>query len=151
MHHVQGEQWDWALQPSEKDRASFLINDFLHLEKNKVLNKLSGPCELYPGIQLLVMYGHTPAMQLVKISDQHQSAVFCADLIPTASHIPLPWVMAYDNAPLTTISEKKALLTRAVKEGWILFFEHDPFFSAVSIKQTEKGFIRDKIILPVVT
>jgi glyoxylase-like metal-dependent hydrolase (beta-lactamase superfamily II) len=150
IHHVQGEHWDWALQPSEKDQASFLKNDFALLAQKKRLNKLSGPCELFPGLELLVMHGHTPGMQIVKISDQKQTIVFCADLIPTAAHIPLPWVMAYDNHPLTTMREKKKLLSIAEKEDWILIFEHDPFLIAATVKQTEKGFAKNDVILSLI-
>ena len=146
IHHIQREQWEWAMQPSDKDQASFIKNDFLLLEKNLVLNKLSGPGELYPGIELLVMHGHTPGMQLVKISDNAQTLLFCSDLIPTSAHISLPWVMAYDNNPLITINEKKTVLSRAVEEGWILFFEHDPFLAGATARKSEKGYTKDRDI-----
>jgi glyoxylase-like metal-dependent hydrolase (beta-lactamase superfamily II) len=140
IHHVQREQWEWALNPSPKDRASFIKHDFLILEERRNLNKLSGPMELFPGIELLVLYGHTPGMQIVKIKDSKHTVVFCADLIPTASHIPVPWVMAYDNNPLTTLNEKNQLLPRAVQENWVLFFEHDPYYEASTIQSVDKGF-----------
>jgi len=149
VHHIQEEHWNWAVDPSEKDRASFLKNDFMLLEKSNLLNKLSGPSELFPGVELLVMYGHTQAMQIIKISDKTKTALFCADLIPTASHIPFPWVMAYDNHPLTTMNEKRRLLPVAAEEGWILFFEHDPYLIASTVIKTEKGFIKDKTVIPV--
>jgi glyoxylase-like metal-dependent hydrolase (beta-lactamase superfamily II) len=148
IHHVQGEHWDWALNPSEKDRASFIKNDFLLLENKGKINRLSGPMELYPGIELLVMYGHTQGMQLIKVSDSDNTVLYCSDLIPTASHIPVPWVMAYDNNPLITINEKNRLLPIAVDEKWILFFEHDPFRTASTVETSEKGFqMRDEITL----
>ena len=148
IHYVQKEHWEWALRPSPKDRASFIKNDFLLLEKNKSLHKLSGPMVLFPGIELLVMFGHTPAMQIVKISDSKNTVLFCADLIPTASHIPVPWVMAYDNNPLITLNEKNQILSQAVRENWILFFEHDPYREACTVQSTEKGFrIKDDILL----
>ena len=103
---------------------------------------------LFPGIELLVMFGHTPAMQIVKISDSKNTVLFCADLIPTASHIPVPWVMAYDNNPLITLNEKNQILSQAVRENWILFFEHDPYREACTVQSTEKGFrIKDDILL----
>jgi glyoxylase-like metal-dependent hydrolase (beta-lactamase superfamily II) len=140
IHHVQGEQWDWAVGPSEKDKASYLRNDFSLLEKENKINKLPGPQELFPGVELLVMYGHTQGMQIVKISDADTTLLYCADLIPTSSHIPIPWVMAYDNNPLITMNEKSRLLPRAVDEKWILFFEHDPYRHAASVSLTDKGF-----------
>jgi glyoxylase-like metal-dependent hydrolase (beta-lactamase superfamily II) len=148
LHHVQGEHWDWALNPFEKDKASFIKNDFSLIEQKEKLNKLTGPMELFPGIELLVMYGHTKGMQVVKISDSKNTVLYCADLIPTASHIPVPWVMAYDNNPLITINEKNQLLPQAVREGWILFFEHDPNREASTVQHSDKGFrLRDDIVI----
>ncbi len=139
-YYVQGEQWYWANHPSEKDRASYLPENFKPVEEAGQLVELDGPRELFPGIEMLVMYGHTHGMQLPKISDGQSTLLYCADLIPTASHIPLPWIMAYDNNPLITLEEKKRLLPKAVKENWILVFEHDPFRPAGTVVETEKGF-----------
>lgn len=147
-HYVQEEQWDWGTSPAEKDKASFLENDFKILESSGKLKKLSGPAELFPGIELLVMYGHTPGMQLVKISDNKTTLLYASDLIPTASHIPIPWVMAYDNHPLTTINEKKRLLPLITEQNWILFFEHDPFRQAATVIKTEKGYqMKEEILI----
>ncbi|MFC2088667.1 MBL fold metallo-hydrolase [Calditrichota bacterium] len=139
-HHIQKEHWDWAISPAEKDIASFIKDNFSVIEKSGKLNLLDGPQELYPAIEILVLYGHTLGMQAVKISNGNNTLLYCADLIPTASHIPIPWVMAYDNNPLITIEEKKRLLPRAVKENWILFFEHDPFRAAGTVQQTDRGY-----------
>jgi glyoxylase-like metal-dependent hydrolase (beta-lactamase superfamily II) len=148
IHHIQQEHWDWAIKPSEKDRASFLKENFLILEERQRLNKLSGPGELFPGIELLVMYGHTLGMQLVKIYDDKKVMLFCADLIPTVSHIPLPWIMAYDNNPLSTLNEKKRILPLAAEENWMLFFEHDVSIIAATVMSTEKGFkMKEEIFL----
>jgi glyoxylase-like metal-dependent hydrolase (beta-lactamase superfamily II) len=148
IHHVQSEQWDWALNPSDKDQASFLQNDFQLLDSNQKLNKLPGPRELFPGVELLVMYGHTQGMQLVKVFDSGKTLLYCSDLIPTSSHIPVPWVMAYDNNPLITMNEKNRLLPKAAEEQWILFFEHDPFIKASTVSTDDKGFrMKDEIRL----
>jgi glyoxylase-like metal-dependent hydrolase (beta-lactamase superfamily II) len=147
-HHLQGEHWDWAFNPSEKDRASFLRNDFQLLDTYKKVNKLPGPMELFPGVEILVMYGHTQGMQLVKIFDSEKTLLYCSDLIPTSCHIPVPWVMAYDNNPLITMNEKNRLLPGAAEERWILFFEHDPFIKASTVSTSEKGFrMKDEIQL----
>jgi len=140
IHHVQLEQWEWANSTAEKDRASFITDNFLLMEKQGKLNILNGAQKIMDGIEALVMYGHTPGMQLIKISDTDNTLLYCADLVPTASHIPIPWVMAYDNNPLTTIEEKKRVLPKAVEENWILFFEHDPFRAAGTVQLTDKGF-----------
>ncbi len=146
MHHIQKEQWDWALRPSQKDKASFINEDFLLLEEKKQLNKLNGPTEIFSGIELFVMYGHTQGMQVVKIYDSQTRLLYCADLIPTASHVPIPWVMAYDNNPLITMEEKSRILPEAVKDEWILFFEHDPLCEAATVIQNDKGFKKGREI-----
>ncbi len=139
-YYVQAEQWYWANNPSEKDRASYMPENFKPIEEAGQLVQLDGPKELFPGIEVLVMFGHTHGMQLVKISDGRQTLLYCADLMPTASHIPLPYIMAYDNNPLITLEEKKRLLPQAVKENWILIFEHDPFRAAGRVIEDDKGF-----------
>lgn len=150
IHHIQEEQWDWAKNPTQKDRASFLEDDFLLLENSGKLNKLSGPGELFPGIELMVMYGHTQGMQIVKISDESNTLLYCADLIPTTSHIAVPWVMAYDNNPLITMNEKNRLLPQISNEKWVLFFEHDPYRQAATVLRTERGYaIGEEISLQV--
>ncbi len=140
IHHVQLEQWDWANSPVAKDKASFITDNFLLMEQQGKLNIINGPGKIADGIEVMVMYGHTPGMQLIKISDESNTLLYCADLFPTTSHIPIPWVMAYDNNPLITIEEKKRLLPQIVKENWILFFEHDPFRVAGTVQQTDKGY-----------
>lgn len=147
-YHVQGEQWYWANNPSFKDRASYMPENFKPIEEEGKLNQLNGPGELFPGIDMLVMYGHTAGMQLPKISDGKQTLLYCADLMPTASHIPLPYIMGYDNNPLVTLAEKQRILPQVVSENWILVFEHDPFRAAGTVQETEKGFaLREEISL----
>jgi glyoxylase-like metal-dependent hydrolase (beta-lactamase superfamily II) len=139
-YHVQGEQWHWANHPAEKDRASFIHDNFKPILESNKLRELTGPGNLYPGIDLLVMYGHTHGMQLPKIYDDDKTLLYCADLIPTASHIPLPYIMGYDNNPLITLEEKKRVLPQAAEENWVLVFEHDPFRPAGTVEKTEKGY-----------
>jgi len=139
-YHIQKEQWQWANEPSEKDHASFLPENFAILKDSAKLNLINGSLKLFPGIETLVMYGHTPGMQLLKISDHNQTVLYCSDLIPTASHIAVPWVMAYDNYPLKTIAEKVNILPGAVSENWLLFFEHDLARAAGFVKENEKGY-----------
>jgi glyoxylase-like metal-dependent hydrolase (beta-lactamase superfamily II) len=140
QYHVQKEQWEWAHTPSEKDRASFQTENYDLIKETGQLNLLNGPVEIFPGISTMVMHGHTPGMQLIKIGNQQQHLIYCSDLIPTAAHIPIPWVMAYDNNPMTTLAEKKRLYSELVSENTLLFFEHDPHIAAGSIKKDERGF-----------
>jgi glyoxylase-like metal-dependent hydrolase (beta-lactamase superfamily II) len=133
-HYIQKEQWDWAFHPTEKDRASFLKENFEPLMSVK-LELLSGEAELFPGISILISHGHTPSMQLVKISDGKETLLYCADLIPTSAHIPIPYLMSYDNMPLVLMDEKRHILDQAVRENWILCFEHDPLIGAATVKK----------------
>ena len=148
QHYVQGEQWHWANNPSDKDRASYMPENFRPILEAGKLTELEGPKELFPGVDVLVVYGHTHGMQLPKISDGKTTLLYCADLMPTASHIPLPYIMGYDNNPLVTLEEKKRILPKAVDENWILVFEHDPFRAAGTVELTEKGFkLKEEIIV----
>jgi glyoxylase-like metal-dependent hydrolase (beta-lactamase superfamily II) len=147
VHYVQAEHWEWACSPSLKDRASFFMENYLLLEEQGILKKIDGINQLFPDIDVFVVHGHTPSMQLVKITNNGTTILHGADLIPTASHIPLPWNMAYDNHPLVTIEEKKKFLTQIVEGKWILFFEHDPVHTAGTVKQNDKGFVMDKEII----
>jgi len=145
-YYVQKKHWELSEQPTEKDRGSFMLDDFVPLMSHRVLELLDGEGELFPGIELLVTNGHTTGQQLPKISDGKTTMLFCCDLLPTTAHIPWPYVMAYDVRPLVTLEEKKKILTRAYDERWILFLEHDPIAEAITIKPTDKGFAVDQRI-----
>jgi len=142
-YYVQKAHWHQAMNPTIKDRGSFMPDDFLTLKELGVLEFVEGEFEIFPGISLLVMNGHTAAQQLPIISDGKTSLLYCCDLFPTTSHIPLPYIMAYDLRPLTTLEEKKKVLSSAVDEEWILFFEHDPETVAGKVKPVEKGYAFD--------
>jgi len=138
---VQKENLAWARKPTEKDRASYLKDDWEPIVSNGLIEEIHGPGELFPGIELRIFNGHTRAQQLPHIHDSAGNHVFfCADLFPTMAHINLPWIMGYDNFPLTTMEEKRALLPQAYEEKWHLFFEHDPVASFCTIESTPKGF-----------
>ena len=139
-HYLQKAHWDLSQRPSEKDRASFIAEDFEPLAERRLLEFVEGEHGLFPGIDLIVTNGHTTSQQLPRISDGKTTLLFCCDLIPTASHVPLPYIMAYDVRPLTTLEEKRRVLPQAFEENWILFLEHDPHVPAIRLKQTEKGF-----------
>lgn len=146
-YHVQQRNWDWANHPSDKDRASYLKENFLPLQQHGQLRLLQGGLtdqaehEILPGISAWLSDGHTIGQQLVKVSDGTQSVVYCADIIPTASHLSLPYIMGYDLQPLLTLEEKRRLLTQAADEKWVIVFEHDPYMSACTVTQGEKGIV----------
>jgi glyoxylase-like metal-dependent hydrolase (beta-lactamase superfamily II) len=143
-YFVQKKHWELSEHPTEKDRGSFMRDDFVPLMNHGVLELVDGEGELFPGIELLVTNGHTQAQQLPKISDGKTTMLFCCDLLPTTAHLPWPYVMGYDVRPLVTLEEKRKILTRAYDEHWILFLEHDPIVAAITMKPTEKGFTVDQ-------
>lgn len=143
-YYVQRKQWELSQSPSDKDRASFMNDDFMPLMDRGILELIDGDVEMFPGIDVLVCNGHTSAQQLPKISDGRTAMLFCCDLIPTTSHIPFPYIMAYDVRPLVTLEEKKRILPQAFEEQWVLFLEHDPLTEAITLKKTDKGYAIDR-------
>lgn len=147
-YYVQKMNYVWALNPSDKDRGSYLRENFVPIVEKGKLRMLEGEGEIFSQIEVLVSNGHTVGQQLVKVSDGKQTLVYCADLIPTASHIKIPYITGYDIYPLKTIDEKRELLSMASSNGWILFLEHDAVSEAVTIEKSEIGFmVREKIFL----
>lgn len=132
-HYLQRRHWDWAWSPTRKDTASFRRADFEALRDHPRLELLEGPAEALPGVRLLPLHGHTRAMQAVQVTGGGETLLYAADLVPTATHLRLPFIMAYDNEPLVTLQEKERLLGRAAREGWILVLEHDPETAAVRL------------------
>lgn len=139
-YHVQRAHLEAALAPTERDRASFLHDDFQPLIRNGQLVQVDGEKDVFPGFRVITMSGHTTALQCPLISDGQSTLLYCADLIPLHSHCQLPWIMGYDLRPLVTLEEKRKTLTRAAEERWVLFFEHDPAIAAGRVERTEKGF-----------
>ncbi len=155
--------WQWATQPNAREKASFLkenilpiqesgqlkfievnsekaefISESLVVSKNTPpLSTLNSPLSTH--LDVLIANGHTNAMMLPKINYNGKTIVFMADLLPSAAHIPLPYVMGYDMFPLTTLNEKNAFLTEAVENNYILFFEHDLVNECCTLQMTEKG------------
>ncbi|MGR3178179.1 MAG: MBL fold metallo-hydrolase [Candidatus Anammoxibacter sp.] len=145
-YYIQKEHYALAHNPSEKDKGSFRNENFEPLEEAGKLKIISGEFEIFPGVSLIVSNGHTVGQQLVKVSNGVNTLVYCADLIPTSAHIPIPYVMSYDLYPLVTIEEKKKLLHNASEGDWVLFFEHDPLVEAVKVKKGAKGFEISEIV-----
>ncbi|MGR3302960.1 MAG: MBL fold metallo-hydrolase [Candidatus Scalindua sp.] len=147
-YYVQKANYEWALIPNDKERGSYLKENFIPvLEKGK-LQLVEGKFEIIPHIDVIISDGHTTGLQLVRISDERNTLVYCADLIPTTSHIKIPYIMGYDIEPLKIMREKKELLSLACNDNWTLFLEHDVITEAVKVKKTEKGFeVREPVSL----
>lgn len=144
-YHVQKQNYDWAINASERDKGSYLKENFEPLLEHGVINFLDGNGSFDDEISFNVVNGHTFGQQLVKIADSANTLFYCGDLFPLTAHIRFPYIMGYDLQPLLTLKEKKEILPKAVKENWMLFFEHDPVNAAATLKFTEKGITTDKL------
>jgi glyoxylase-like metal-dependent hydrolase (beta-lactamase superfamily II) len=135
--------WNWAMQPNEREKASFLKENFAPLKAQNRLQfiDVQQDVEFIKGINIHFTYGHTEAMMLPIIQQNGETLVFCADTMPAAYHIPMPYVMAYDIRPLQTLEDKAWLLEEAVEKHWTLFFEHDPTSVCGTVKRDDKGRI----------
>ncbi len=146
LYYVQREHWEAALKPTERDRASFVVEDFLPLEEAGVMRFTEGDGPIFPGIELLRFHGHTSALQCPLITDGTTTLFYCADLVPMTPHVALPWIMGYDLRPLVTLEEKRRTLSRAVEERWVMFFEHDPQTVAGTLKEGDKGYALERTV-----
>ena len=123
---VQRGDLEFARHTNERTRASYLPHNFEPVDAAGKFRLLEGDGEVLPGIRVRVTPGHVPWHQSVLVSDGGETLAFLADLIPTSSHLPLPWIMGYDVEPLRTLESRRAILHDAVAGGWLLMFEHDP-------------------------
>ncbi|HWZ04730.1 MAG TPA: MBL fold metallo-hydrolase [Mucilaginibacter sp.] len=135
------QHWEWAVNPNEREKASFLKENILPIQESGQLKFI--PAEdgfkFTENIQVRFAYGHTDAMMLPLINYKGHSVLYMADLLPSVGHIPLPYVMAYDMFPLKTLTEKKLFLTESVDKEFILYLEHDAVNECCTLQQTEKG------------
>ena len=137
--HVQKEHWDWADANNIREKASFLPDNLKPLGESGQLNLIEGTFDLFPGVEVIPVDGHTRAMQLVRVHDANASLLFTADLLPTHAHLSPAWNMGYDLWPMTTIEEKAALLDKAIAGNWQLFFEHDPVVGLAGVTHGQRG------------
>jgi len=142
-------QWNWALHPNKREKASFLAENILPIQTAKQLKLITPPLftsktqlqEIYfsPSVSCYVVNGHTQGMLIPKITFNNHTLVFVADLLPSVGHIPLPFIMGYDVQPLITLEEKEIFLNEAEKNNYTLFFEHDPQNECCNLIKTDKG------------
>lgn len=145
--------WDWAVNPNAREKASFLKENILPIQESgklKFIDVAEKKGDRLPltkftdNIDVRFVSGHTECMMLPQIKYKDKTIVYMADLLPSAGHIPLPYVMAYDMFPLTTLNEKQSFLEEAVEGNYILFFEHDPKNECCTLTRTEKGIRPDR-------
>ena len=129
-------EWEDATRPHERNRASYLERDFVPLKTHGVVDFYSDDSEIRPGVRVVRTGGHTGQHQIVYIESAGQTAVFAADLIPTAAHVADAWIMGYDLFPMETLAVKKRVIREAIDREHIVLFEHDPVIPA--------GYIRER-------
>ncbi len=134
------DHWEWATKPNAREKASFLKENILPMQESGHL-QLIDTAAPSPFSQFDIFYanGHTDKMMVPIISYKGRKLAYMADLIPSASHIPLPYVMGYDIRPLLTLDEKATFLKTAADENYVMFLEHDPVNECCTVQHTEKG------------
>jgi len=155
--------WKWATEPNEREKASFLRENILPIQESGQLKFVDsamsasdastssvgatwpgGPLEtipnvIIPGLSVRLANGHTESMMLPQMEYKGRTHIFMADLLPSVGHIPLPWVMAYDMFPLTTLKEKRSFWEEAATGGYVLMLEHDAVNECCTLEKTDKG------------
>ncbi len=144
--------WQWATQPNDREKASFLKENILPIRDSGQLkmipanesdsSKLSS-AYFSDTLSIRFVNGHTDKMMLPQVTFNDKTIVFVADLLPSVAHLPIPYIMAYDMFPLTSLNEKKSFLQEAASNDYLLFFQHDPVIECCSLHQTDKG-VRQK-------
>ncbi|MGB5983516.1 MAG: MBL fold metallo-hydrolase [Nonlabens sp.] len=141
--HSNASHWDWATNPNPREKASFLpenINPIKESGQLHFVEKQAGDLDF----DILFVDGHTEKQMIPHIKMRDKTFVYMADLLPTAGHIPLPYVMGYDTRPLLTLNEKEKFLKKAADQNYYLILEHDPYHEIITVKNTEKGVRLDR-------
>ena len=135
--------WNWAVEPNPREKASFLKENILPIQESghlKFIDLQGGVPDALPQFSEIIRAdGHTEKMMVPLMEYKGRKLAFMADLLPSAGHVPLPYVMSYDVRPLITMTEKEAVLRRAAEENWVLLLEHDPTNEACTVQMTDRG------------
>ncbi|HZJ30878.1 MAG TPA: methylmalonyl-CoA epimerase [Vicinamibacterales bacterium] len=133
---IRAAEWEDATHPHERNRASYLQDDFVPLKKAGVTVFFDGDQQIRPGVRVVRTGGHTGQHQVIFLESGGRTAVFVADMIPTVAHLENAWVMGYDLFPMDTLAFKRRFISEAIEREYLIFFEHDPLITA--------GYIREK-------
>ncbi len=128
-------EWEDATHPHERNRASYVADNFMPLQQAGVIDFTHGDETIMPGVRVRRTGGHTRCHQIVYLESRGRTAVFTADLIPTTAHIDAPWIMGYDLYPMETLAFKRQFLREAMEREYLIFFEHDPAIAAGYIRE----------------
>jgi glyoxylase-like metal-dependent hydrolase (beta-lactamase superfamily II) len=132
---VQRSELEHAMNPTERDRASYASENFAPISKLGLWDLVEGDVEILPGISVARIPGHNAGIQAVLITGGGKTLAFVADLLPTRHHIPLPWIMAYDLYPLQSLETKRLWIPPMVSQQWIVVFGHDPDVAAATLHE----------------
>ncbi|MGH9689740.1 MAG: MBL fold metallo-hydrolase [Candidatus Acidiferrales bacterium] len=135
QYFVQKGEFEHALQPTERDRASYFSENYVPLHETGKLSLIEGDATIAPGVDVVKVPGHTANMMCVKLTGGEKTAFLFADLAPTAAHLPLPWIMGYDLYPMTTLENKRKWIPEVVREGWLALFSHDAQVPAAYLRE----------------
>ncbi len=137
---VSKKQWDWAMNPNAREKAAYQPENYMPIWEKQRLYFIDNDRELFKNIHVRITDGHTMGMLSLIIKMPEFILALPADLIPTAAHVPLPWISAYDIQPMVLLADKTLFLTEAYEKNWVLFFEHDINGECCRITKTNKGF-----------
>lgn len=141
------DHWDWATKPNPRERASFLKENIFPMQESGHLKMVHQKEPAGFPFEIFYASGHTDKMMIPMIPYKGHTVCYMADLLPSASHIPLPYVMGYDTRPLITMEEKERFLNLAADNNYVLFFEHDSVNECATVKRTEKGVRLERTFL----
>jgi len=137
-YYIQKAEWEAGNNPDDRSQASYLKENFLPIQTAGLLHLVDDDKKIIDGIKVIKTVGHTYGHQVILVTSEGKSLIYWGDLIPTASHLSLPYLMSYDLFPLQTMEQKEKLLARALKENWVSFFEHDPKIAMAYLTQEDK-------------
>ena len=134
---VQRGEFEHAMEPTERDRGSYFQENYAPLREGGNLSLIEGDCTIVPGVDVVCVPGHTANMMCVKLTGGGKTAFLFADLVPTAAHLPLPWIMSYDLFPMTTLENKRKWIPKVIREGWLALFSHDARVPAAYLRERD--------------
>ena len=142
--------WKWATEPNSREKASFLHENLIPMQESGQLNFINRPDSDFGfsneiGFDIFYADGHTEKQMIPHLNYNGKTIVFCADLLATAGHIPIPYVMGYDTRPLLTMDEKTKFMNTAAENNYFLFLEHDAHNEIITVEKTEKGVRLKKV------
>lgn len=145
---ISTKQWELANNPNDREKASFLKDNIVPIEESGQLKLIDEECELFPNFYVKIFSGHSAGQIIPVINFNDRPVAFMADLLPSAAHIPMSWIMSYDTSPLETLNDKERFYYDAVKNDYVLFFEHDLYNECCTLQSTEKGVrVKEKFTL----